>query len=156
MSKPQFREIDSSVGKTAKFLKRSSFALLLTLAAIVIIAAALIVLLTSCATGPTVQIIDAETAMQIIEDEPNAVILDVRTVQEYNEGHIPEAVLMHYGASEAIVLDTLPNKDVPILIYCRSGRRSAEAAQRLLDLGYQRVYDFGGIIDWPYQIVVPE
>jgi len=156
MTKPQFREIDSSVGKTAKFLKRSSFTLLLALTAAIMIAAALIVLLTSCTAAPSARTIDAQTALQMIEDDPSAIIIDVRTQQEFGQGHIPNAVLLPNTEIEQRAAEILPYKDEKILLYCRTGRRSAEAAQKLIDMGYLRVYDFGGIVDWPYQIEIPD
>lgn len=92
--------------------------------------------------------ITAEEAKQKI-DAGGVVILDVRTESEYAQSHIPGARLLpNESITEAP--DDLPC-DAVVLVYCRSGRRSAEAAQKLAALGYQNVYDFGGIIDWPYE-----
>ena len=79
-----------------------------------------------------------------------AVLLDVRTQAEFDEGHIPGAVCL---PSEDITPGLpLPfDKDAEVLVYCRSGRRSAEAAEKLADMGYANVADFGGIINWPYE-----
>lgn len=81
------------------------------------------------------------------------ILLDVRTKEEYDAGHIAGAILL---PNETIV-DTppaiLPDFDAEILIYCRSGNRSAQAANKLVAMGYTSVYDFGGIIDWPYEVV---
>jgi len=85
--------------------------------------------------------------------EGAVVILDVRTQQEYDEGHIPDAVLLpDFEISEraGIILD---DKTVTILVYCRSGRRSESAARELIEMGYLKVYDFGGILDWPGEII---
>lgn len=84
-------------------------------------------------------------------EQENVTLVDVRRIDEYESGHIPKAILV---PNENIITDAptkLPNKNAVLLIYCRSGRRSAEAAQKLISLGYRHVYDFGGIIDWPYE-----
>ena len=85
-------------------------------------------------------------------DEGNVIVVDVRRADEFANGHIPGAILV---TNETITKapSELPDKDATILIYCRSGRRSKEAAMKLIDLGYRNVYDFGGIIDWPYEVV---
>lgn len=80
-------------------------------------------------------------------------VVDVRTRAEYDEGHIKGAVLV---PDETIVNNApseLQDKQAVLLVYCRSGRRSHDAANKLLALGYENVYDFGGIIDWPYEKV---
>jgi rhodanese-related sulfurtransferase len=79
------------------------------------------------------------------------VILDVRTKEEYDEERIPNSVLLTLSEIENKAAEVLPNKDIKIYVYCRSGRRSLEAAYKLIDLGYKNVYDFGGIIDYPYE-----
>ena len=81
------------------------------------------------------------------------VILDVRTKEEYDAGHIAGAILV---PNETIVdkqPELLPDLDAEILVYCRSGNRSAQAAKKLIAIGYTNVVDFGGIIDWPYEVV---
>lgn len=87
-------------------------------------------------------------------DGENVIILDVRTQEEFDQGHIQDAVLLpdyEVGAKAAAVL---PDKDAKILVYCRSGRRSALAAKELIAMGYTDVLDFGGIeTDWPYETV---
>ena len=82
-------------------------------------------------------------------DAGGVIVLDVRTEAEFAEAHIPGAQLL---TNETITEAPagIP-KDAQLLVYCRSGRRSAEAAQKLLALGYEHVYDFGGIIDWPFE-----
>lgn len=82
--------------------------------------------------------------------EPS-VILDVRTAEEYKERHIPGAVLLPNEEIADIPPDILPVLDTQILIYCRSGNRSAQAKEKLEAMGYTRVFDFGGINDWPYE-----
>lgn len=77
----------------------------------------------------------------------------VRTREEYDGGHIENAVLVPNESIGSEMPETLPDKEATLLVYCRSGRRSKDAAQKLLALGYQSVYDFGGVIDWPYELV---
>ncbi len=96
--------------------------------------------------------ISPEEAKELI-GEANVVLLDVRTQEEYDEGHIEGAVLLPYDAITADSAGLPADKDATIIIYCRSGRRSAIAAETLLGLGYTRVYDLGGIQSWPYAVV---
>ena len=86
-------------------------------------------------------------------DSGEFILLDVREQYEYNEGHIPGAVLLPSGSVAAMAAEVLPDPDQKILVYCRSGNRSKTAANTLVGLGYTQVYDFGGIIDWPYEVV---
>ena len=89
-------------------------------------------------------------------DEPGVIVLDVRMQQEYDAGHIANAVFLPLPlieAGDAAVAKALPDKDIEILVYCRSGRRSAIAANALINMGYTNVLDFGGINDWPYEVV---
>lgn len=81
-------------------------------------------------------------------------VVDVRTAEEYEQGHIEGAVLIPNETIGQENIDKLPKKDAVILVYCRSGRRSADAASKLVGLGYSKVYDFGGISDWTYGTVV--
>lgn len=96
--------------------------------------------------------ITAEEAKKIMDTETDYVILDVRTQEEYDQGHIPGAINI---ANEFIGTDEipeLPNKNRLIMVYCRSGNRSKQAAQKLVDLGYTNIVEFGGILDWPGDI----
>ena len=88
----------------------------------------------------------------MMQDGDPYILLDVRTLEEYEEGHIANSILVPYTEVETAASRKLPNQDVRILLYCRSGRRSAIAAETLANLGYQTIYDFGGILDWPYDI----
>ncbi|OXS26794.1 MAG: hypothetical protein BI182_03545 [Acetobacterium sp. MES1] len=97
--------------------------------------------------------ITAEEAKVMIDEGKNLVILDVRTQEEYNEGHIENAVLIPDTEISAKAPTVLADSNQTILVYCRTGRRSAEAAKKLVDLGYSNIYDFGGIVDWPYEVV---
>ena len=96
--------------------------------------------------------ISAEEAKQIMDSEDGYVILDVRTQEEYDEGHIPGAILIPNTEIEAKAEEILTDKDQLILVYCRSGRRSKMAAEILVQLGYTSIKEFGGIIDWPYEV----
>ena len=96
--------------------------------------------------------ITAEEAKALMDTEEGYVILDVRTQEEYEEGHIPGAILIPDFEIEAKVEDVLTDKNQMILVYCRSGRRSKIAAEALVELGYTNIKEFGGIIDWPYEV----
>ena len=94
--------------------------------------------------------IPANEALYMMNNE-EVTIVDVRRPDEYTLSHVPGAILVTNESIGSEPPAELPDKDAKILVYCRSGRRSKEAAMKLLDLGYQNVYDFGGIIDWPYE-----
>lgn len=94
--------------------------------------------------------IDAEKAKEMI-DKGNITIVDVRTAEEYAEKHIPGAVLLPNESIGEEPPAELPDKDVVLLVHCRTGVRSKEASDKLVALGYTKVYDFGGITDWPYE-----
>ena len=96
--------------------------------------------------------ITAEEAKQIMDSSEGYIILDVRTQEEYDEGHIPGAILIPDTQIEARAETELTEKDQLILVYCRSGRRSKLAAEILVELGYTNIREFGGIIDWPYEV----
>ena len=98
------------------------------------------------------QISGAE-AKALMDSESGYIIIDARTQEEYDEGHIPGAILIpEYEIADRAEKE-LPNKDQLILVYCRSGRRSKIAAEELVKLGYTNVKEFGGIIEWKYEIV---
>ena len=114
------------------------------------------ILLAGCSTAPTstsgYEQITQEAAKHLLDTEENFILLDVRTQEEYDLGHIPGAILIPTEVIADEAEKTLKDKNQLILVYCRSGRRSKEAAQKLVDLGYTNVKEFGGINDWPYQI----
>ena len=143
---------------------------------LIVVSALLCILLSSCANnksigiiggadGPTAIIvaekgdatmykqISAKEAYNIMGSEEDVIILDVREQDEFDEGHIPGALLLPYTEIIDRAEDVLPDKDKLILVYCRSGRRSKIAADSLVSLGYTNVMEFGGIIDWPYETV---
>lgn len=109
--------------------------------------------LTACSNAQKseYQTISAKEAKEKI-DQGNVTIVDVRTAEEYEESHIPGAILVPNESIDKKPPQELPDQNAVLLVYCRSGRRSSEAAGKLAKLGYQQVYDFGGIIDWPYEV----
>ena len=96
--------------------------------------------------------ITAYEAKKIMDSGEEHIILDTREQDEYDEGHIPNAILIPYTEIENKAEEMLTDKDKLILVYCRSGRRSKIASESLAKLGYTNVKEFGGIIDWPYDI----
>ena len=90
--------------------------------------------------------------VQIMEENENYIILDVRTQAEYNQGHIPNAICIPNETIDENVVNKLPDKNQMILVYCRSGNRSKQAAEKLKKLGYTNLIEFGGIIDWKGEI----
>lgn len=140
-----------------------------------IISAAVCIFLTACgndssigiiggADGPTsiivtekgenamYQQITPEDAKKIMNSGEEYIILDVREQEEFDEGHIKGAILIPYTEIENKAEEILPDKNAQILVYCRSGRRSKIAAESLAKLGYTNIKEFGGIIDWPYEV----
>lgn len=95
--------------------------------------------------------ITAEEAKQIMDSEEGYIILDVRTQEEYDEGHIPGAIVISHEEIAEKAEEVLTDKEQLILVYCRSGRRSTIAAEALVELSYTNIKEFGGIIDWPYE-----
>ena len=96
--------------------------------------------------------ITAEEAKRIMDSEEGYVILDVRTQEEYDQGHIPGAIVISHEEIAEKAEDVLTDKGQLILVYCRSGRRSKIAAEALVELGYTNIKEFGGIIDWTYEV----
>ena len=96
--------------------------------------------------------ITAEEAKQIMDSEEGYIILDVRTQEEYDQGHIPGAIVISHDEIEEKAEEVLTDKKQLILVYCRSGRRSKLAAEALVEQGYTNIKEFGGIIDWPYEV----
>lgn len=96
--------------------------------------------------------ITAQEAKQIMDTQEGYVILDVRSQEEYDQGHIPGAILIPDTEIETRAGQMLPDKDQLILVYCRSGRRSKLAAEALVKMGYTNIKEFGGILDWPYEV----
>ena len=101
----------------------------------------------------TYEQISGAEAKALMDSESGYIIIDARTQEEYDQGHIPGAIMIpEYEIADRAEKE-LPDKDQLILVYCRSGRRSKIAAEELVKLGYTNVKEFGGIIDWEYEIV---
>ena len=101
----------------------------------------------------TYEQITAVQAKTIMDTEKDYIIIDARTEEEFAEGHIEDAIMIPEYEIKDRAEKELPNKDELILVYCRSGRRSKIASEELVKLGYTNVKEFGGIIDWPYEVV---
>ncbi len=112
--------------------------------------------LTACQDGgknATYEQITPQQAKEIMDAEQDYIIIDARTQEEFAEGHIENAILIPEYEIKDRAEKELPDKDALILVYCRSGRRSKIASEDLVNLGYTNVKEFGGIIDWPYEVV---
>lgn len=121
----------------------------------------ILLLLTGCAqkldgdgmVGKTTYVqIDQEKAKAMMAVDDGHIIVDVRRQDEYDAGHIPGAILIPNESITDSRPEQLSDLEQIILVYCRSGRRSKEAAQKLADMGYTNIYEFGGIIDWTGEI----
>lgn len=135
----------NTITKMERILNAAVFIVLLAVSALA---------LAGCGySHPVYQQITQVEAMQIMEDEPDCVIVDVRRPDKFNDGHIPGAINIPNEEITDSMPPALPDKNQMILIYCRSGNRSKEAAQKLADMGYTNVYEFGGINTWEGEIV---
>ena len=115
----------------------------------------LLLLLTGCSVQQPLryQQISQQDAKNLMDAYPDYVVLDVREQHEYDAGHIPGAVLLPLGSiTKDSAAAVIPTSTCPVMIYCRSGNRSKQAAEILCDLGYLNVKEFGGINTWPYEI----
>ncbi|MGI6550822.1 MAG: rhodanese-like domain-containing protein [Syntrophomonadales bacterium] len=115
-----------------------------------------VVMFTGCQGGQekiVYQEISPQEAQALLEEGQDVILLDVRTEEEFQEKRIPGSVLIpDYDLAE-LAAQKLPDKDATILVYCRTGRRSEASSRQLIEMGYTRVYDLGGIVDWPYETV---
>ena len=115
-------------------------------------------MLTACSpsggTKPnTYRQITADEAATMMAQETNYIILDVRRPDEFAAGHIPGAINVANESIGTVDIPQLPDKDQLIMVYCRSGRRSKEASEKLVKLGYTNIVEFGGILDWTGETV---
>lgn len=131
-----------------------------TIGAAIIMIALFTLILSSCSSkeeadgNETVyRQISQEEAKKMMEKDDGHIIVDVRREDEFAQGHIPNAICIPNESIDAREPKELPDKDQIILVYCRSGNRSKQAAEKLAKLGYRNVYEFGGIIDWTGEIV---
>ena len=97
--------------------------------------------------------ISMDESIAMMEENTDYILLDVRTPEEYAENHIPGAICVPNETIGEEDVPELPDKDQLILVYCRSGNRSKQASEKLANIGYSNVYEFGGIIDWPGETV---
>lgn len=109
-------------------------------------------------TAPTQQTpgyrkITMDEAVVMMAEESDYIILDVRTLEEFSDKHIPGAICIPNETIGIEDIPELPNKDQLILVYCRSGNRSKQASEKLVALGYTNIVEFGGINDWPGETV---
>ena len=102
------------------------------------------------------QQISQEEAKEMMAMDGTQIIVDVRTQEEYDSGHIPGAICIPNESISTEQPEELPDLEQTILVYCRSGRRSKEASQKLADIGYTNIYEFGGINDWTGEIVTKD
>jgi len=125
-----------------------------------------LLMLTSCAPAPDTATEENEPAVVKAEyikisaaeakamiDSEEVIILDVRTQEEFEESRIEGALLIPDYEIKELAEELLPDKEATILVYCRTGRRSELASRALIEMGYQNVYDFGGIVDWDYETI---
>jgi len=124
-----------------------------------VIALICLIFLTACSTSTQANeepeeymsiTISPSQARAWMESQNNVIVLDVRTAEEFAMGHIRGAILLPLDEIATQASYTIPDKETLVLVYCRSGVRSLNAAWLLVDMGYTRVFEFGGIIDWPY------
>ena len=117
-------------------------------------------LFTGCASSNnqanTYRSITMDDAVTMMAQETGYIILDVRRPDEFSAGHIPNAINVPNETIGTDEIPELPNKDQLIMVYCRSGRRSKEASEKLVKLGYTNIVEFGGILDWKGEIVTGE
>jgi len=124
--------------------------------------AAVLVFAAGCSAGPTAnteiqegtyQKIAASAVKERLDKGEKLIILDVRTREEYDSGHVPNSILLPYDEVGAKASALLPDKKATVIVYCRSGRRSEIAAKDLLAMGYSKVADMGGVNNWTYGLV---
>jgi len=133
-----------------KILRKKSVFLAIFLLACIHLAVVCFVSCAASSSQPKYRKISARQAKNMMDKNKSYILLDVRTKEEFREKHIKGALLIPDTEIKKRAAAELPNKNALILIYCLRGRRSANAARQLIEMGYTNVYDFGGIINWPY------
>lgn len=106
-----------------------------------------------CSSKANYHQIDGQSALDMMNNETDYIIIDVRTESEYQQGHIKNAINIPNESIDESVSEILKDKDQLLLVYCRSGNRSKQASEKLAKLGYSNIYEFGGISDFPGEIV---
>ena len=122
---------------------------------LLIVALGAIFLLAGCGgeKAPAYRQVSPAEAAELMESQSDYIILDVRTQAEYDQGHIPGAICVPNETIGTGDIPALPDKAQLILVYCRSGNRSKQAAQKLADSGYTNIVEFGGILSWTGETV---
>ena len=111
---------------------------------------------TSNSQANTYRQISMDEAVTMMVQESGYIILDVRRPDEFATGHIPNAINVPNETIGTAEIPELPNKDQLIMVYCRSGRRSKEASEKLVKLGYTNIVEFGGILEWKGEIITSQ
>lgn len=111
------------------------------------------VLVLGACQGSGVESVNADQALELLANDPSIVLLDVREYSEHIEKRIEGSQLLSLSVIEVLLENQYPNKETTFIVYCRSGRRSAEAIEIMLEMGYQNIYDLGGLNDWPYETI---
>lgn len=111
------------------------------------------VLVLGACQGSGVESVNADQALELLANDPSIVLLDVREYSEHIEKRIEGSQLLSLSVIEVLLENQFPNKETTFIVYCRSGRRSAEAIEIMLEKGYQNIYDLGGLNDWPYETI---
>lgn len=111
--------------------------------------------LSGCASsgGEEYRQLDMNEAVEMMENEKDYIILDVRTEQEFEEQHIPNAINVPNETIGTKEISELPDKEQLLMVYCRSGNRSKQASEKLVEIGYRNIVEFGGMKDWPGETV---
>lgn len=111
--------------------------------------------LSGCASsgGAEYRQVDMNEAVEMMENEKDYIILDVRTEQEFEEQHIPNAINVPNETIGTKEISELPDKEQLLMVYCRSGNRSKQASEKLVEIGYSNIVEFGGMKDWPGETV---
>lgn len=119
---------------------------------LIALATCLLFIIAGCSSKEDSQVkkVTSDEVVDLLKKD--AILLDVRSESEYDGGHIPNAILLNVNDVENKIKDVSSDYDQVIIVYCRSGNRSATAAQTLIDMGYRNVYDLGGISNWEYEI----
>lgn len=104
----------------------------------------------ACTKNFTFSNISPKDALDLLKGDKNAVLIDVRTQEEFQAVRIPGSILIPDYEIKDKISEVVPDKNKTVIVYCRSGRRSQAAAETLVKLGYTKVFDLGGIINWPY------
>lgn len=115
------------------------------------------VLFVSCKDGTEsgYMIISAQEGKDMLASDPDILLIDVRTKGEFEAGYIEGSINIPDVELESKIGEIVKDKNTTVILYCRSGNRSKQAALKMIDMGYKKVYDMGGILDWPYETTIP-